>query len=35
MARAMHNLPGVEPFIVGDGVSTNLDKKWINWMEDF
>ena len=35
MARAMHNLPGVEPFIVGDSVSTNLDKKWINWMEDF
>ena len=34
MAKSIANIPAVEQFIV-EAESTNLDKKWKNWLEDF
>ena len=35
MAKALNNIPMVEPFLVNEGIGTNLDKKWEIWKEDF
>ena len=35
MARSISGLPLLEPFIVESNVTTNLDKKWMDWFEGF
>lgn len=35
MAKNISNLPALEPFLIHQNESTNLDKMWQKWMEDF
>ena len=35
MAKSLSNLPTLEVFVVDESTTTNLDKKWITWLEDF
>ena len=35
MAKSISGLPVLEPFVVESNVTTNLDKKWMDWLEDF
>ena len=34
MAKPIGNIPAIEPFVVEDNLSTNLDKKWSIWKDD-
>ena len=35
MAKLMQNIPFVEPFVIDKSTSTNLDKKWKSYLEEF
>lgn len=35
MAKAISNLPGLEQFIINENDTTNIDKRWEIWREDF
>ena len=35
MAKVISNLTGVEQFIINENDTTNLDKQWETWKEDF
>ncbi|XP_065665580.1 uncharacterized protein LOC136087004 [Hydra vulgaris] len=35
MAKAIRNLPGIEQFIINENDTTNIDKRWEIWREDF
>ena len=35
MARVLNNIPGIEQFFVEKSDTTNLEKKWATWKDDF
>ena len=35
MAKVMQNKSCVEPFIIDKSTSTNLDRKWLSYLEEF
>ena len=35
MAKFMQNIPSVEPFLVDKSITTNLDKKWNSYVDEF
>ena len=35
MAKVMQNIPCLEPFIIDKSTSTNLDRKWLSYLEEF